>query len=392
MIEMYFLMHKDIKLAAFTVDGDDILNVKYTADENARKHLPVGYEHDIKAWLHNRGVPAARFRIQSLDPMQTPFRYMLANYGLSLSDTYWICPLSSAPKWEDMNLYNNEFRDTLTLEFQNSYTADITGKTNFTPSATLKGDLRKKWIIDENGQRILVKGSYGSSCIQAISEVFASAIYKTQPYRIPYVPYGFIKLSAGGREILGSTCPAFTNEHTEFVSAYDLLRAYKKPNNMNTFQFYKYLVQKLTGQNTDEFYDMMLMVDFVITNTDRHFNNFGVLRDADTLSFIGPAPVFDNGNSLFYKQDYVPTGKALLDIEVTSFKTTEVKLLKEVQNRKLLDIAHLPTKEQLNTLLIKDTAMPQERRESIVRAYLKKIEYLHDFQQGTDIWTREYRK
>lgn len=392
MIEMYFLMHKDIKLAAFTVDGDDILNVKYTADENARKHLPVGYEHDIKAWLHNRGVPAARFRIQSLDPMQTPFRYMLANYGLSLSDTYWVCPLTSAPKWEDMNLYNNEFRDTLVLEFQNPYTADITGKTNFTPSATLKGDLRKKWIIDENDQRILVKGSYGSSCIQAISEVFASAIYKTQPYRIPYVPYGFIKLSAGGREILGSTCPAFTNEHTEFVSAYDLLRAYKKPNNMNTFQFYKYLVQKLTGQNTDEFYDMMLMVDFVITNTDRHFNNFGVLRDADTLSFIGPAPVFDNGNSLFYKQDYVPTGKALLDIEVTSFKTTEVKLLKEVQNRKLLDIAHLPTKEQLNTLLIKDTAMPQERRESIVRAYLKKIEYLHDFQQGTDIWTREYQK
>ena len=240
MIEMYFLMHKDIKLAAFTVDGDDILNVKYTADENARKHLPVGYEHDIKAWLHNRGVPAARFRIQSLDPMQTPFRYMLANYGLSLSDTYWVCPLTSAPKWEDMNLYNNEFRDTLVLEFQNPYTADITGKTNFTPSATLKGDLRKKWIINENGQRILVKGSYGSSCIQAISEVFASAIYKTQPYRIPYVPYGFIKLSAGGREILGSTCPAFTNEHTEFVSAYDLLRAYKKPNNMNTFQFYKY--------------------------------------------------------------------------------------------------------------------------------------------------------
>lgn len=392
MIEMYFLMHKDIKLAAFTVDGDDILNIKYNADETAQKHLPVGYEHDIKAWLHNRGVPAARFRTQSLDPMQTPFRYMLANYGLSLSDTYWICPLTSSAKWEDINLYRNNFRDTLVLEFQNSYTADIAEKTNFTPSATLKGDLRKKWIIDENGKRILVKGSYGASCIQAISEVFASAIYKTQPFRIPYVPYDFIKLSAGGRKILGSACPAFTDEHTEFVSAYDLLKAYKKPNDMNTFQFYKYLVQKLTDQNTDAFYDMMLMVDFVITNTDRHFNNFGVLRDADTLCFIGPAPVFDNGNSLFYKQDYVPTGKALLDIEVTSFKTTEVKLLKEVHDRKLLDINYLPSKEQLDTLLMKDTAMPQERRESIVRAYLKKIKYLRDFQQGMDIWKREYRK
>ncbi len=37
MIEMYFLMHKDIKLAAFTVDGDDILSVKHNTDETAHK-------------------------------------------------------------------------------------------------------------------------------------------------------------------------------------------------------------------------------------------------------------------------------------------------------------------------------------------------------------------
>ena len=41
---------------------------------------------------------------------------------------------------------------------------------------------------------------------------------------------------------------------------------------------------------------------------------------------------------------------------------------------------------------MKDTAMPQERRESIVRAYLKKTEYLRDFQQGADIWKCECQK
>lgn len=392
MVEMYFVMHKNIKLAAFAVDGDDILNVKYNPEADAQKHLPVGYEKDLKTWLRNRGVPAARFRSQNSDPTQSPFRYMLANYGLSLTDTYWICPLSAAVKWEDINLYKHNFRDTIALEFQSTDTADITGATNFTPSATLKGDLQKKWIIDKNGQRILVKGSCGSSYIQAISEVFASEIYSAQPYQVPFVPYEFIKLSACGKEILGSACPAFTSEKTEFVSAYDLLRAYKKPNDTNTFQFYKQLAETLTGQNVDDFYDMMIMTDFVITNTDRHFNNFGVLRDADTLQYIAPAPVFDSGNSLFWGQDYVPTDKALLDIEATSFKNIEVKLLKDVQNRNILDVSCLPTAERLNELLMYDTAMPKERREAIVQAYLKKADYLREFQLGANIWKREYRK
>ena len=34
-------------------------------------------------------------------------------------------------------------------------------------------------------------------------------------------------------------------------------------------------------------------------NTDRHFGNFGFIRNVETLKFIGPAPVFDNGTSLW---------------------------------------------------------------------------------------------
>ena len=43
----------------------------------------------------------------------------------------------------------------------------------------------------------------------------------------------------------------------------------------------------------------MLVFDAVIYNEDRHFGNFGVLRDNRTGKIISPAPIFDNGLSLF---------------------------------------------------------------------------------------------
>ena len=51
-----------------------------------------------------------------------------------------------------------------------------------------------------------------------------------------------------------------------------------------------------------EFYDelcSMLVFDAVIYNEDRHFGNFGVLRDNHTGKILKPAPIFDNGLSLF---------------------------------------------------------------------------------------------
>ena len=43
----------------------------------------------------------------------------------------------------------------------------------------------------------------------------------------------------------------------------------------------------------------MLVFDAVIYNEDRHFSNFGLLRDNHSGKILGAAPVFDNGLSLF---------------------------------------------------------------------------------------------
>ena len=47
----------------------------------------------------------------------------------------------------------------------------------------------------------------------------------------------------------------------------------------------------------------MCILDAVILNTDRHYGNFGVLFDTDTLEVLKMAPVFDHNRSLLPELD-----------------------------------------------------------------------------------------
>ena len=53
------------------------------------------------------------------------------------------------------------------------------------------------------------------------------------------------------------------------------------------------------GEDAAEELKSMLVFDSLIYNEDRHFGNFGLLRDNRSGKIIGPAPIFDNGLSLF---------------------------------------------------------------------------------------------
>ncbi len=44
----------------------------------------------------------------------------------------------------------------------------------------------------------------------------------------------------------------------------------------------------------------MLTLDYIIANGDRHYNNFGFIRNAETLEWQGLAPIFDSGASLWH--------------------------------------------------------------------------------------------
>jgi hypothetical protein len=49
----------------------------------------------------------------------------------------------------------------------------------------------------------------------------------------------------------------------------------------------------------------MITIDYIIGNTDRHLNNFGFIRNAETLQWISCAPIYDSGASLWYKNNNI---------------------------------------------------------------------------------------
>ena len=387
MVETYFLMYENQKIAVFSVENGIISKVQFS-DSNLT-YLPVGISttEQLQRWITNRCIPFTRQGLNRDLVTMTPFEYMLQNMGLSLTDHYWICNIENVCTWESINLYVNDFKSRYSLNIRDDI--NIANQTNFVPSASLKGDLKKKWIIEQDGTRYLVKGNYNNTCRQSISEVLATEIHKRQN-KFMYTPYKFVRIKNDGTEVIGCACPNFTNINTEFVPAIDIVRYLKVPNNMSLYEFY-IEVCKRYDLDLRSYLEYQIMTDFIITNTDRHLNNFGILRDNRTGKFLTYAPIFDSGNSMFYK-GYIPVGKKLLDIDVTSFTKKEVKLMSYVTNKDLVNISLLPSDDEVYNLLKVDETVNEETNERIVRAYNMKIKFLEDFQNGAKIWSYNYRK
>ncbi len=99
--------------------------------------------------------------------------------------------------------------------------------------------------------------------------------------------------------ITASKCELFTNIDTAYIPIGRIVRT---GGIAACLAWYEKL-----GTEFSEQLCSMLVFDALIYNEDRHFGNFGVLRDNHSGKIIAPAPVFDNGLSLFCyagKEDY----------------------------------------------------------------------------------------
>ena len=133
----------------------------------------------------------------------------------------------------------------------------------------------------------------------------------------------------------------------------------------------------MAEETVRSFLEYQILTDFVLTNTDRHLNNFGVLRNTKTLGFVGMAPIFDSGNAMFWHNPRLPECDDLIRVEVNSFRKTETHLLSHVRDFGQLDIGRLPIEDELRGIYAMDSLIPCV--DSILLGYRKKIELLKNF-------------
>lgn len=136
------------------------------------------------------------------------------------------------------------------------------------------------------------------------------------------------------------------------------------------------------------FFDLLeyqIMTDFIISGRDRHLANISVLRDANTLEFVKPAPIYDSGKSLFVNDSVPANNKDMLKIATESFQNTELKLLGLVKDRSLVDVDKLPSAEFIRELYELDSNISENRIEEIMRGYEMKIDLFSRWQKGEDL-------
>lgn len=375
----FVLMHRDDPICALTIDESSGAILRVSKPTNPEL-LPLGGNKDaasLRAWWQRRAVPVNQGRImQILEKAGIPSTqsYLVKNWGLSLTDHYWIRPLDSPLGWEEINLFQNSFRDPVgELQFSDAIGASVELPQNaFSPSSSMQGDLQKKWIISD-GKRYLIKGNHGNNSQESLNEIVASLLHSKQQKQA-FVSYAPFRID--GKSQLYCICESFTSPSIELISAYDVIESQKR---LNSVSYYNHFIQVCTEHGMTEdsvrmFLEYQILTDFILTNTDRHLRNIGVLRDSSTLQFIGMAPIFDSGNSMFWQNPLLPLHSVLDDIEVNSFKGKEQQLLKYVQNEGLVNPALLPTGEELQTIYAKDPLISYT--DSILLGYQKKIDLL----------------
>ena len=395
--DLFILKHKDLDVAMMKMDIRTGM-IEYVLSVYLPEELPAGCAPDgtgLGEWWTLRAIPASRKGIrQVLSRLseETSQSLMLSSYGLSLTDHYWIQPVGQELYWKDLNFYENNFEDELgdILTDSERDRSASDGISKLSPSVSVNGDMKKKWIIRKGGRYLLkVNPNYHSQ--QAVNEVIAGKLHERLGWK-NYVSYERGTIHISGREYPCSLSPMFTSVETEFVSAYQIVAAYKVPNDVS---LYEALIRQAVSLGADEkevraFLEYMILTDFILTNTDRHLNNFGFIYDPRQHRLSGMAPLFDTGNSLFYDYDVIPHGRNLLDIPVNSFSKREADQLHYVKSDagvKLERLAHFP--EEAEALLKEYTDMTEKRAAETARTIEEKIEYLNLFFQGKKIWKKE---
>ena len=292
---VYSLKLYDEELVRFEMKRDIGLPIRILEVNEARRDVfPLDLEvseDGLRRWMEKRTIPKNRENVgsilYSLGLGITDLKGIIdICMGLSLNDSYWVPQTEFDGTFAEYNLYQNRFDAALSLI---AYLGRGSRVKNYgtTPELTTGGMLRKSWRFSERKGIWLYKSGtdgFANAGNEPYSEFLAYQV--AEQMGLHAVPYELENYYG----ILASKCPLFTDIDTSYVPIGRIVRT---GGIEACLEYYREL--------GDDFYQelaSMLVFDAVIVNEDRHFGNFGVLRDNHSGRILSPAPIFDNGLSL----------------------------------------------------------------------------------------------
>ena len=380
----FILRHKneDVALLQISENGDI-----YDAKILQPLHVPfvsTNDEHVIYRWWNDRAIPEGRERLSELlhkYGCKGASELLLKNLGLSLTDAYWVCPFDYRElTWEEVNLF--EHGD----DSQHFHEANGRAHYSTSPNAALGGSLDKEsirledgWYLDKSFDKRYPDAQ------QNVNELFVSELHKRQGWN-EYTPYTVITNKNGKCAL--SRCKYFTNKNLELISAYDITGGYSNEERSGIDEIERFIERCIDGgldkEYVQRFLDYMIAMDYVTSNSDRHWHNFGVLRDTDSLKLQSMAPIYDNGNAMFFDSPYALKRADLIRMENTGIEKREIDRLRIIHDKSLVNADLLPSPEEVKEFY-EAHGLNEMRAMQISQSYSCKLRLFLEFQRGIEI-------
>ena len=325
----FLIKHDDIDVCVIAFTGG--FRIERVNQIINRERLPPYILHDTEQnvykfdeWFAGRAISNNREGIQDIllkYNVNSPRELLLKNYALSLYDHYWICPANKNLKWKDVNFFENSFKeDAGNILIGDFSSAAIEG---LTPESSSGGALPKKWVWRDGASYLIKRGS-GYYRQEPFNEAIASIIMKK--LGVNGVDYSLEWKEGEPR----CCCKNMLGKDEELIHAWDIVHEIKVKE--DKYKSFLEMAKNAGIGNVQPELDKMLALDYIIANTDRHFNNIGFIRNAHTLEYRGLAPVYDSGASLWHDKTAD---------EIIEEKNTASKPFKSHHREQIKKVRHL---------------------------------------------------
>lgn len=150
----------------------------------------------------------------------------------------------------------------------------------------------------------------------------------------------------------------------------------KKANHVSLYQHYLTCCDAVGIPDVKKSVEQMIVLDYLILNEDRHLNNFGVVRNANTLEYIGAAPIYDSGTSLWFDKP-IALIRAETKVTCKPFKASHEEQLKLVSDFSWLDLTALQGIDDEWRELVRDSVFIDDARcEAICEGLQRRMKLL----------------
>lgn len=255
--------------------------------------------------------------LQSVMKTSERIKICIACRGLSITDNFWIKEDVEQIRFSDVNLRKKHLRDAA---FEVSVLGHVlsVSKEILKPDIGTQGMFAKTWNRAENKIE-LWKTDRTDEKINTKAEIRVSEILdKTS---VPHVKYSGLEKDG----VYMAVCECIANDDISLVSGQDL-KDWCEHTKKDFMSYIQSINKTLFAQ--------MVVADYLLSNTDRHLENFSFLVDNKTNEIINMAPLYDHNQALvadLLGNDvsdliYVPTGKTLKESAEAFFADADLRI------------------------------------------------------------------